>query len=81
MFGGNLTDQDFPTIFLLLCKFLNFVYIFSLREDVSSYRGFFSVFRRRLLESKKRIKKVLFFKAAQLCPICPNWPLSDMFTL
>ena len=27
------------------------------------------------------IKRVLFFKAAQICPICPNWPVSDLFTL
>ena len=33
--------------------------------------------------SNERIieKRVIFFKAAQLCPICPNWPVSDLYTV
>ena len=40
---------------------IHFLQFFSLREDVSSYRDFFFVHRRRLLEWKKRTKKGSFF--------------------
>ena len=57
-------------------------YIFSLREDVSSYRDFFFLCRAKMLSRmKQRIKRALFFQSAQLCPICPNWPLSVLFLL